>query len=75
MRQVVILFVVFVLAITVSSAAYVVQETEQVIITQFGKPVGGQINQAGLHWKLPFIQKVNRFDNRFDVSSMRFTPS
>jgi membrane protease subunit HflC len=40
---------------------YVVDETEQVIITQFGRPVGGPITQAGLNVKVPFIQKVNRF--------------
>jgi modulator of FtsH protease HflC len=40
---------------------YTVDETEQVIITQFGKPVGTQITEAGLHVKLPFIQKAQFF--------------
>ena len=43
---------------------YKVNETEQVIITQFGKPVGGIINEAGLKLKIPFIQTVNRIEKR-----------
>jgi membrane protease subunit HflC len=54
-----------VLAILALSSLYVVNETEQVIITQLGEPVGGTVNQPGLHVKAPFIQKVNRFDKRF----------
>ncbi len=41
-------------------ALYTVHETEQVIITQFGKPIGEPIVEAGLHVKIPFVQKVNR---------------
>jgi len=44
---------------------YTVDETEQVIITQFGAPVGEAIVDPGLKMKIPFIQKVNRFDKRF----------
>ena len=43
---------------------YKVDETEQVIVTQFGKPVGGIINEAGLRLKTPFIQAVNRIEKR-----------
>ena len=46
------------------SAAYTVAESEQVIVTQFGQPVGAPVRVAGLHWKLPFVQKVHRFDKR-----------
>ncbi len=46
------------------SAAYTVAETEQVIITQFGKPVGDPISESGLHFKVPFIQEVTRIDKR-----------
>jgi membrane protease subunit HflC len=45
-------------------ALYQVDETEQVIITQFGKPVRGPITTPGLHVKLPFAQTVWRFDKR-----------
>jgi membrane protease subunit HflC len=48
-----------------SSAVYVVDETEQVIITQFGKPVGGPVKAPGLRFKLPVVQKVHRFEKRF----------
>lgn len=44
---------------------YVVQEPEQVIITQFGKPVGMPITTPGLKFKTPLIQKVHRFEKRF----------
>ena len=47
------------------SSIYTVSETEQVIRTQFGRPVGGVINRPGLHVKLPFIQDVHRFDKRW----------
>jgi membrane protease subunit HflC len=49
---------------TVSGVFYVVQETEQVIITQLGKPVGNPITAAGLKLKAPFIQQVNRIEKR-----------
>jgi membrane protease subunit HflC len=54
----VILFILFIL---VGSAAFVVDETEQVVITQFGKPVGDPIKDAGLHFRIPFIQEANFF--------------
>lgn len=44
---------------------YAVHQTEQVIVTQFGKPVGDPTTEPGLHFKLPFIQEVNRIDKRF----------
>ncbi len=61
------LFVLVVLAMVLfflASACYTVSETEQVIITQFGKPVGEPITEPGLHFKMPFIQTVNRLEKR-----------
>lgn len=46
-------------------SAFTVNQTEQVIITQFGRPVGEPIADPGLHFKLPFVQQVNRFDKRY----------
>jgi modulator of FtsH protease HflC len=46
------------------SAIYTVSEVEQVIITQFGKPVGDPVTSAGLKVKIPFIQNVNAIDKR-----------
>lgn len=48
-----------------TSSTFVVQETEQVIITQFGEPRGNPVNTPGLHFKVPFIQRVNSFEKRF----------
>lgn len=54
--------------ILILSSMYTVDETEQVIILQFGEPVGEPINEngdeAGLHFKIPFIQTIVTFDNR-----------
>jgi modulator of FtsH protease HflC len=51
--------------VTLSSTLYTVSETEQVVITQFGEPIGTAITQPGLHAKLPFAQDVNVFDKRW----------
>jgi membrane protease subunit HflC len=54
-----------ILLLLLRGAIYVVQEPEQVVITQFGKPVGDPVTDPGLKFKIPMIQKVNRFDKRF----------
>ena len=46
-------------------SAYTVNQTEQVIVTQFGRPVGEPITSPGLYFKLPLVQQVNRFDKRY----------
>ena len=58
---VVFLFIILV----VPGSLFTVYETEQVIITQFGEPVGDAITEPGLHYKLPWVQKVLRFDKRW----------
>lgn len=47
-----------------SSALFTIDEAEQAIIVQFGAPVGDPITSPGLHFKIPFIQEVRRFDKR-----------
>jgi len=47
-----------------ANSFYVVNEKEQVVVTQFGKPVGNPSVKAGLYFKLPVIQTVLRFDRR-----------
>jgi membrane protease subunit HflC len=47
------------------SGFYVVDETQQVILTQFGEPVGDAVTTPGLKFKTPFIQTANFFDKRF----------
>jgi len=56
---------VLVLLIVLGGAAYQVGEAEQVIITQFGEPVGDPVVEPGLHFKVPLIQDTNYFDKRF----------
>lgn len=56
--------VAFIALIITSSSVYVIDETKQVIITQFGEPVGEPITDAGLHFKIPMIQKVTFFEKR-----------
>jgi len=51
-------------AFVLMTSVYTVSEVEQVIITQFGKPVGPPVTSAGLKLKLPFIQDVNPIDKR-----------
>ena len=46
------------------SSIYTVDEVEQVIVTQFGKPIGEPVTTAGLKFKVPFIQEVNPIDKR-----------
>jgi membrane protease subunit HflC len=53
------------LLLVIGQAAYTVSETEQVILTQFGDPVGDPVVTPGLHFKVPFIQRTNMFDKRF----------
>lgn len=50
--------------LTAGSSCYTVPMTEVVILTQFGDPVGAPVTEAGLHFKAPFIQDVNRFEKR-----------
>ena len=54
-----------VLLALLGGAVYIVSETNQVVITQFGEPVGGTIVRPGLHLKIPFIQKANYFEKRW----------
>ncbi|MFI2744385.1 protease modulator HflC [Zhouia sp. PK063] len=51
--------------ITISSSTYVVNEKQQVVITQFGKPIGDAVTTPGINFKIPFIQDVNVFDKRY----------
>jgi len=63
-RQIVILALLAVGMYILMSSIYTVSEVEQMIITQFGKPVGEPVTTAGLKVKVPFIQEVNPIDKR-----------
>lgn len=62
--QITLLAVLGIGAYLATSAIYTVSEVEQIIITQFGKPVGDPVTSAGLKIKVPFIQEVNPIDKR-----------
>ncbi|MGB0644447.1 MAG: protease modulator HflC, partial [Akkermansiaceae bacterium] len=55
---------VLIVLLFVTGTVYTVKEGQQVILTQFGKPVGEAIKDPGLHFKLPFIVKVNVVEMR-----------
>lgn len=59
---VVVVALLFILAYT---SIFILDETQQAIITQFGKPVGQPRTQPGMNFKIPFIQKVQFFDKRY----------
>lgn len=56
---------VIVASLLLFSSVYTLSETEQAILVQFGKPVGGLVASPGLHLKLPLVQVVHRFDKRW----------
>ena len=60
-----VLAVAIFLFLVFSGSFYTVHQTEQVIITQFGQPIGDPITEPGLHFKTPLIQEVNSLDKRF----------
>ena len=70
MKSLVTIIILGVAVVILASSAFTVSETEQVFVTEFGKPVGKPINadinknEAGLHFKKPFIQQVNRIEKR-----------
>ena len=64
-RVVVPLIMLVVLLVLIASGTfYTVDETEQVIVTQFGEPARAPITTAGLKVKIPFMQTIHRFDKR-----------
>tara|TARA_R110002050_G_scaffold300722_2_gene471959 strand:- start:106176 stop:107108 length:933 start_codon:yes stop_codon:yes gene_type:complete len=49
----------------IMQSTYIVQEKEQVIVTQFGRPVGEPVLDPGFHFKMPFVQTANFFEKRY----------
>lgn len=58
-----LIIIIIVVILLGQGSLYVVNESEQAIVTQFGKPIGNPVS-SGLHFKIPFIQDINRFENR-----------
>jgi membrane protease subunit HflC len=61
MSRIAIVLAIFIAVVLMAKPFYTVDETSQVIITQFGKPIGEAITEPGLYFKLPFIQNANYF--------------
>lgn len=64
MKRALLLPLVIAVSLLLFASTYCVLETEQVIVTQFGRQVGLPVTHAGLHWKTPFIQTVHRIEKR-----------
>lgn len=64
MVNILIGILVLVMFFFMSGALYTIDETQQVVITQFGEPIGRPITEAGLHFKIPFIRQANYFEKR-----------
>jgi membrane protease subunit HflC len=65
LKTILSLLLVLILLLLLNGSVFKVNETEQVIITQFGRPVGDAVTEPGMHFKLPFIQTANYFEKRF----------
>ncbi len=50
--------------LVISGALYTIDETQQVVITMFGKPIGAAITEPGLGFKMPFVHQANYFEKR-----------
>ncbi len=57
--------ILIVLLVVITSSIYIVNEREQVVLTQFGRPIGNAVTTPGVNFKIPFIQEVNVFDKRY----------
>ena len=64
-KRIIQIAILFVVLIVLSDSIYQVNETQQVVKTQFGKPVGDAVTTPGLKMKMPFIQKANYFEKRY----------
>ena len=58
------IIIIIVLIVTVANGFYVLDEGKQAVITQFGRPVGQPVTEAGLHFKTPYIQEATFFEKK-----------
>ncbi|MDQ3393326.1 MAG: protease modulator HflC, partial [Bacteroidota bacterium] len=64
-RNILILIIVAIGIITIFNSYFILDETQQAIVTQFGRPVGEPRTTPGPNFKIPFVQKVQFFDKRY----------
>ncbi len=65
LKTILILIAVFLLVIVGFNSIFILDETEQAIVTEFGKPVGDPRTEPGINFKTPFLHKVQYFDKRY----------
>ena len=58
------IIIVIALIVTVANGFYFLEEGKQAVITQFGRPVGQPVTEAGLHFKTPYIQEATFFEKK-----------
>ncbi len=64
-KPILLIILVIIAIVAVNGSTFIVQEQDQVVITQFGKPIGKAITSPGVYFKLPFIQEANYFEKRY----------
>jgi len=64
-KSILLIALIIIVIFTIAGSAFIVQEKDQVVITQFGRPVGEAITEPGMYFKLPFVQDANYFEKRF----------
>lgn len=63
--RILVTIIIVIVLLSLIDGVYIVSETNQVIITQFGQPIGTAVTAPGMHFKVPFIQKANYFEKRW----------
>jgi modulator of FtsH protease HflC len=64
-KSILYIILAFLILIVLSSSIFILNETQQAIVTQFGRPVGGPRVEPGINFKVPFIQTIHLFDKRY----------
>lgn len=64
-RNTILILLILLAVFILFNSTYIIDETQQAIVTQFGKPVGQPRTEPGLNYKIPFIQRVQFFDKRY----------
>jgi membrane protease subunit HflC len=58
------IIIVIALIVTVANGFYILEEGKQAVITQFGRPIGQPVTEAGLHFKTPYVQEATYFEKK-----------
>ncbi|MCD6234795.1 MAG: protease modulator HflC [Candidatus Neomarinimicrobiota bacterium] len=65
MKKLLFLILLIIIGVGLYSSIFIVNETEQVIKTRFGKPIGEAITAPGIHFKVPILDVLHYFDKRY----------